>query len=646
MFQYKEYNIYTAFLLKMLIAFLVFFLCRVFFVLFNYEFYEQVSFATWVNLFRGGFVFDAAGLGYIMSLFILSQAIPIPWRHAKGYQKVTNILFFVPLFLGLIINIADSVYYFIGLKRTTSAIFAQFQNETNLGVLGVSFLYEYWYLFILVGILGYLLWKWTVSIQIKPKRNDNPLKYFSLAILFFILTIVGTIGAIRGGLYKKYRPMSIIYASNYINQPNQMAVVLNTPFTVIRSLGKSALEQRNYFDIETQTELFSALQKPINVQDSIATPKKNVVVLILESFGREYFGALNKDTPGYNGFTPFLDSLISVSYTFKNSYANGRKSIAGMPSVLASIPSLTKPFIISPYSGNEVKGLPSHLRNMGYYSAFFHGATNGSMDFDSFAKQSGFDDYYGRNEYNNEKHFDNAWGIWDEHFMQYMAKKMKGFKEPFLSALFSLSSHHPFKLPKEYEGKFPKGTVPIHKMIGYTDMAIRKFFDAIKNEPWYNNTIFIITADHSSTLNHLDKYKTPMGFFAVPFIIYDPSSPQMVGFDSVNVVQQIDIMPTVLNKLGYQEEYIAFGRDVFNTEKPKFAVTFMEGSYHLFYKNYVLQYDEKNIVGFYNFETDPLFKNNMKNKDSPIKDKMLDWTKAFIQEHNYRLIENKLVLKK
>ena len=370
--------------------------------------------------------------------------------------------------------------------------------------------------------------------------------------------------------------------------------------------------------------------------------KKNVVIFILESFGTEHIGALNQDIDEYKGYTPFLDSLISHSYTFKNSYANGRKSISGMPSVLASIPSLVAPFVLSHYSGNRINSLASTLASQDYQTAFFHGASNGSMGFDAFANQAGFDAYFGKDEFNNDEHYDGIWGIWDEEFFQYFNTEMGKMKQPFFTALFSVSSHHPFILPDKYKDKFPKGTLKIHKNVGYTDYSLRRFFDEAKKSDWYNNTLFVLTADHASTYSDILKYKTSLGTFTVPIILFDPGNKQLTGFDQNTIVQQNDIMPTVLNMLNYPKPYIAFGNDMFEQESEHFTINYVGDSYQLIMNGYMLQHNGALATGLFDIQTDELLAQNLLGTLPDIEAKLDLKLKAIIQEYNRRLIRNEM----
>lgn len=207
-----------------------------------------------------------------------------------------------------------------------------------------------------------------------------------------------------------------------------------------------------------------ALYTPVHMSaDSVQFRPLNVVVFILESFSKENSGFLNEelDNGTYKGYMPFLDSLMAEGLTFKYSFSNGMKSIDGMPSVLSGIPMFIEPFFLTPSSLNTVSSIGGELGKKGYYTAFFHGADNGSMGFEAFARTAGYTNYFGRTEYNEanpgNKDFDGHWGIWDEKFFQFFGNTLSGFQQPFAAALFSLSSHHPFEFQQNTKAFFRKG---------------------------------------------------------------------------------------------------------------------------------------------------------------------------------------------
>jgi phosphoglycerol transferase MdoB-like AlkP superfamily enzyme len=255
--------------------------------------------------------------------------------------------------------------------------------------------------------------------------------------------------------------------------------------------------------------------------------------LILESFGREYIGAYNTQLDGghYQGYTPFVDSLIDRSVTYEFTFGNGRKSVDGMPSILSSIPRFIEPFFLTPASLNDVSGLAEELGKLGYYSAFFHGAENGSMGFEAFAHATGYTDYFGRTEYNQDarfkgdEDFDGMWAIWDEEFLQFYALKMSEMQQPFFTTVFTASSHHPYVVPERYRDIYkdePGDDNIMHKCIRYTDHSLQLFFETASQQPWYENTLFVLTADHTN-LSSRQEYQTEMGLVSVPLIVFDPS---------------------------------------------------------------------------------------------------------------------------
>src|SRR5690606_18772090 len=298
-------------------------------------------------------------------------------------------------------------------------------------------------------------------------------------------------------------------------------------------------------------------------------------------------------------------------------------------------------FVLSYYSGNKISSIGGILKNKGYHTSFFHGAPNGSMGFSSYIKMAGIDHYYGKNEYNNDEDFDGMWGIWDEPFLQYFARTLNSFPQPFFSAVFSLSSQHPFKVPKKYEGRFPQGTLPVHQGVGYTDLALREFFAAASKMPWYENTIFVITADHSSVAWH-PEYKTSLGAFAIPLLVFDPSG-ELKGKRDYPV-QQIDIMPGLLNYLHYGQPYFAFGNDIFKDEPSDFVIQYINGLYQLIMGDYLLQADGQHTEAFYNYRKDKLLQHNLKGIDKGQQEKLERSLKAFLQQYNAHMIDNTLTV--
>ncbi|SFG91280.1 LTA synthase family protein [Pedobacter insulae] len=635
----KKQSIYTALLYRFLLVMLLYTICRLCFYLANQTFFNHLSLADLAYIFAGGIKFDLVALLYINSLYIVLQTIPFTFRYKEAYQVFCKWLFITTNSIGFLANFIDFAYYKYTLKHTTASVFSQFSNEQNKLKLFLDFLSDYWYLVILFAVFTYVFIKLYQIIRITKAPTFTWKIYLTHTLILIAIAGLAVIG-MRGGWRHSTRPITMSNAGDFVKQPSDMGLVLNTPFTIIKTLKRAALKPINYYDEQTLKSIYNPIHQPLNKD-----PFKNlnIVFLIIESLGKEHIGALNKDLLGgkYKGYTPFLDSLVDQSFTSSHTYANGRKSIDALPSIISGIPSIREPFVLSSYSGNKTTSIAKLLNDKGYETAFFHGAPNGSMGFSAYANLAGIKNYFGKTEYANDNDFDGIWGIWDEPFMQYMAKTINTFKQPFFSAFFSVSSHHPFKVPEKYIGKFPKGPLPVQEPIGYTDLAIRNFFATASKMPWYQNTLFVICADHA-TVSYLSEYQTLPGYFSIPILFYYPGGDLKGKTDKL--IQQADIMPTVLNYLNYDKPYFAFGFDAFNSKNNNFVVNNNDGNFSLYQGDYLLQNDGQKSTALFNLKTDRLTKNNILGDEPGVQNEMEKYLKAFIQQYNNRMINNELTV--
>ncbi len=307
---------------------------------------------------------------------------------------------------------------------------------------------------------------------------------------------------------------------------------------------------------------------------SMAGSKPKVVLIILESFSAAYSAELT----GGTGYMPFLDSLMRQCLTFTKAYANGRRSIDGIPAITAAIPELmSEAFITSAYAQTKFTSLANVLGSEGYHTSFFHGGRNGTMGFDGFAKSAGYERYVGLNEYPDQKDYDGSWGIWDRPFLQFFAKELGREQQPFFSTVFTLSSHHPYHLLPEDEKRFAGGTLKIHASLRYTDDALREFFATAAQQPWFANTLFVITADHTADIERTGQHYSEATDYHVPLLYFMPSHIQPRTEE--RVTQHIDILPTVLDLVGYDKPFFSFGKSALRDERMACMVTASTGTY-------------------------------------------------------------------
>ncbi len=621
---------------------ILFSICRIGFYMFNFKMFPDISISRFLTIMKGGLMFDISAVVYINMLFILLHIIPFEIRYGDIYQSILKYLFFVTNGFALAMNGMDFVYYRFVYKRATADVFKTFAQDDNNTKVFFRFLMDYWTAALFIFFLWFLMIYLYNKVKSERPVKVNKAAYYSVNFLMIPLVIALVIGAARGGYKHSTRPITISNAARYVENPRDVAIVLNTPFSIFRTFGKKPLAKYNFFDDEKLKALYNPVHIPLKTQPF---KDENVVIIILESFAREYIGSLNTglERGKYEGYTPFIDSLISVSLTFDVSIANGKKSIDAMPSVLASVPSLETPYTISHYANNQINGIAELLKRKGYYSAYFHGAPNGSMGFDSFTKMAGFDDYIGLNQYPYKADFDGIWGVWDEPFFKFFGEKLNNFRQPFLASIFSVSSHHPFKVPEQYAGRFKKAPAPILEVIGYSDFALRELFNEISTSSWFKNTLFVITADHTNESVHKE-FQNNFGSYCVPIIFFKPGS-NLKGYKQ-RIAQQIDIMPTVLNYLNYDKPYVAFGNDLLDDSYESFAFNTNGSTYNLYMRDHILEMIDNKPVGLYNFKNDIYLGINLINKEPEIEKMMEEKLKAVIQTYNSRLIDNNMVIKK
>ena len=586
-----------------------------------------------MEMMLGGVRFDVTAVLYLSSLYILLMNLPLPEyiRNSYVFHIITKLIFYIPNALGIIVNCMDMPYIPFSGQRTNATVFSEFAHDKNIGAIIVQGMGDYWFVTLFCILMLVLLW---VGFR-RPKIPValNRAIYYSVETAFLFITAYFTVIGIRGGFGRYTRPITISNAMQYVDTPTETPLVLNTPFTLMKSLEPRKYEDPKYFQVGELRFICNPEHDEVELNRRV-----NVVVIILESFATEHIGFYNHDLDGgtYKGFTPELDSILANSVTYKYSFASGRKSIDAMPSALSSIPMLIEPYITTPYATNAVSSIANELRHRGYTTAFFHGAPNGSMGFQAYARAAGFKFYFGLDEYflsteAERSAFDGTWAIWDEEFLQYYCHMMNSFHEPFCTAVFTASSHHPFRVPKRYEGVFPEGPQPLCRCIAYSDHALGEFFREAAKQPWFDNTLFVITADHTSQLYH-PEYINNEGLFRVPVAFYMPGQLQP-RYDTTQVVSQVDIMPSVLGFTGTEGDFFAFGQDALNMPKRhNYAVCYNYPNFQIMSRNGTILFDGEKVVSV------------SPNLTAAEENDMVRYLKAFIQQYISRMLTNRLVV--
>ena len=612
---------------------------RIGFFAFNTFSFSEVKFTDFLYLAFKGFRYDIAAISMINLLFFFLYALPVNTYKVKWYNTLLKIIFVIPNLLMMMFEVADWMYFPFNQRRANAEVLDMVSRKADFINILPAFVRDYWYLFVIAFVFVLLFIK--IVNRLNKRINERFFKtaesvsykyYLVQAVNTLAVVALGVLG-IRGGF--QLIPISIRDAIT-VTTNEKTPLVLNTTFSIITTYGNKKMDRLNLVPYEEAQKVVQTTKQYTGDEPFI---KKNIVIIGMESFSKEF----TKLTNGDKSYTPFLDSIMNHCLVFDNAYSNAVQSAYGVPALLASIPGLLdKSFSTSAFANNKINSFASLLKPYGYHTSFFHGASNGSMSFDIFSKNAGYDMYFGRTEYNNEKDYDGTWGIWDEPFLQKVADEMNAIPQPFHSFIFNINSHSPYDIPKQYQERFKEEGLPVYASIRYADFAFEQFFKKIATMPWFQNTIFIFSSDHASGMASNDFYQNKVGKFQIPIMIFDPSGTLVKPGYNYDLTQQLDMLPTIMNLLHFPDPYFAFGKDVF--AQPSYVLTragqemtFIQDSLRILVANNKLQ-------GAYQFPADSMNTQNLlqnPNYNKAVEDIFFQW-KCYMQVYNNDMLDNKL----
>jgi Sulfatase len=617
---------YYSLLLRLSFLLVLSSIFRLFFWALHHSFFQEYSLSESLQILLEGLRFDIVSILYINLLYILSVFFIDKWA-----EKLLMPIFIIPNAIGFILSSAELAYFPFNLRRISWQTILELKNINNGAFLAKSFLFSYgWILLVFIAAILSLFY---FCKKTKPSIFISNV-HFKIDSLFFSSFII-LMGLRGGSLAHSWRPIGLNHGGALVKSPQDQVLLTNTPFTILKTLSEIKIQEDSYFSNARDLDrIYSPLHNQTFVKNTDSTMlKHNVVILIVESLSDEATAS------GPISYTPFLDEIRKKSVRGKYSFANGKRSIEALPTIWAGIPSLDMTYPLSQYAGNKMDALPMILAKEGYSSAFFHGAPNGSMGFDGFCKLAGVQNYFGKNEYANDADFDGVWGIWDEPFLQFTVDKINSLKPPFLATVFTLSSHDPFKVPAKYKNKFRKGDHPIYETLGYTDFALKKFFEKAQTQPWFKNTLFVITGDHTSSHANVGEFSTNLGRYKVPVMFYLPNSTFPLFNQNTNI-QQMDIGPSILGILKYKKPYFSFGKNIFDKNRANYTIQKIGDAYQWTENEHLLIFKNDKSVALYNFVEDSLLKQNLIEKEKTLSQNMEQNLKAFLQQYHNRIINN------
>jgi phosphoglycerol transferase MdoB-like AlkP superfamily enzyme len=588
----------TTLIQRILVAYFVVIILQIAFYMLDKPHFGHIASATeaW-SIAKGSFRFNTMSVLWTNCLFIFLSVLPFRIREKRWYQGILYAIYLITNSLSIILNGSDIVYFSHTMKRMTIEEL-HFTNNSNDLPIVLDFLQSNLSVTIVGALLiGSLVYGWHY-IKYQPTQIENNKRYYLTNTLVMVIVMFLCVSGMRGTFNPAKPWTKMSEAAAY--SPEKTWLTLSNPYCLFRSLDKEAdYDNVSYFTPQELDELFTTTHHIDSSRYNLG--RRNVVVFILESFSKEHSKYLNPELyEDEIGYTPFLDSLMQKGYTFTQAYANGSKSIEAMPAILASIPSFKTSFTTMPERFGDFEAIPEILAKQGYETAFFSGSERNSMGFEDVSRLFGIKKCYCRDDFKasypvNDSTIEPFWGVYDMPYFQFMADEICRMQEPFLATVFSLTSHHPYRVPPGYEDLLPRAHNPEQRVVAYTDMAIRKFFERAKSEPWFENTLFVFVADHVSPIYYDPQRLTSKGRFSIISFLYTPDG-ALRNTDST-IMQQLDLMPTVLGLLGNKEPYFAFGRDVFNEpERQPIAFNCLNLLYQCITDSTTILSDEEKVV--------------------------------------------------
>ena len=565
----KKYNTLSSeilFLLYFHISILIlFFIFRLMFMIYFYDELLPEDFLLYIKASFIGIRLDLIVSSYFSLPVLFTAYFPYIGYDSNKYKKiVSGYLVFVLLSLTL--------FSFINIEW-----FKEFGNHLNTMLMMYGTTQEAWglifeeynlflYFFLTVAITIFIFkvfscLKNTISI----KSLSNKIKFITFIISFIVTGVF-----IRGGLQN--RPLDWGYA--YFSQSNIANSIAQNPLFFF---GRSYIEMKEEEEFKNKFLKINDLNKTESVYNQIRFnnsldnnfPKidrnsknpPNIVLIILESFVSENCNFLNPNLD--QNITPFLSELSNRSISFSNCYANGIRSAFGIGSILSSWPVIPgKPIISqveSGFSNSVVSQAMDVFLDLGYNRTFIYGGDSNFDNMKGFCIANGFNSIIDdKDRFFNSK-FGTPFGVFDHIMVDTLIKvaKSKDSEVPFMITLFTTTNHTPFRIPEDYEQYFEhiktgdKNYLRAKKTMAYNDLMLKNFFNEIKNQDWYKNTIFVITSDHGLSINRDFPIHPRNGH--IPFMIFSELIDTSIKIDKI--VSQIDIMPTIIDLIG-EDRYL------------------------------------------------------------------------------------------
>ncbi|WP_028694617.1 LTA synthase family protein [Pseudomonas cremoricolorata] len=574
-------------LLSALAIMLMLSLVRLALLLYNSDMVGDTPTATVAEGFLNGLRFDLRVVVYLSVPLLLATLSTWAMARRGFFRLWLTLTSSVVLLLGLM----ELDFYREFHQRLNGLVF-QYVKEDPKTVLSML-----WYGFPVVRyLLAWLFGTWLLSLVFKgidriTRGSDSPdatlgavrvTPWYNRLAVFMVILLVAVVAA-RGTL-RQGPPMrwgdAFTTDSNFVNQ-----LGLNGTLTLIDAAKSRFGEDRANIwkaTLDPQVALESVRKQLLTEHDTLVDadqaairrdfvppadktlPIKNVVVILMESFAGHSVGALG----GPNDITPNFDRLAKQGLLFDRFFSNGTHTHQGMFATMACFPNLPgfEYLMQTPEGGHKLSGLPALLSARDYDDVYVY---NGDFAWDNqsgFFGNQGMTTFIGRNDFVNPVFSDPTWGVSDQDMFDRGAQELANNygKKPFYALLQTLSNHTPYALPKDLpvapvtgQGRLDEHLTAMR----YSDWALGQFFEKARKEPYYNETLFVIVGDHGFG-NHQQVTELDLGRFNIPLLLIAPGIQDKFGAVSHTVGTQVDIVPTIMGRLGGPTRHQCWGRDL------------------------------------------------------------------------------------
>jgi phosphoglycerol transferase MdoB-like AlkP superfamily enzyme len=559
-------------------ALLVFFVFRwVLFVSMDYTFPEHIQndWGLQAIAFVKGLWFDNVIACYILILPLVVLWITSLFNYtAKWIYLFTGGWFIGFYSLAFIISVSNIPYFEYFFKTINSSIYNWFGYAGT--TTGMIFGETSYYFPIFLGITAIVLWG--IGIHLLSKRTYERCLQSAKSISIKERGIILLAGAALVGLClfgirgrMGYNPIKVSQAY-YCEDPflNQLGV--NPAFNLLTStLDDQRKENRELALMDGETAI-NQVQNLLNrkgiadispiariVTSDTTTTHPNIVFIFMESMSAKLMQAYGQS----QNLTPYLDSLYQESLVFNNIYSAGIHTNHGMYSTLYSFPTIMKRNAMKGSVIPVYSGLPTVLKDNGYYNLFFMTHESQYDNMNAFFRTNGFDEIYAEENYPKEK-IANHFGVQDDYLYEYaipILNERAQSGQPFFTVLLSISNHPPYVIPSYFH---PKSDKIEDQIVEYADWSIRKFMTEAQKQPWFDNTLFVLIGDHGKLVGTPEN-EMPESYNHVPLMMYGKGiTPQAIN----DFGGQIDVAPTLLGMLGINYTQNNFGVDLLKEKRP------------------------------------------------------------------------------